>query len=56
MTLTPDGKRILVSRGSFRPREGESGELTILDRASGRVRGRIRLEEGATSNVVFRYE
>lgn len=57
VTLTPDQRLVLVSRGIFRPKWGDSrGDILILDRASGRMRGRISLPDGATSNVVFRYE
>lgn len=56
VTLTPDGKQILLSRGSFMPKEGYSGEFLFMDRLTGKLKKRIRLEDGATSNVVFRYE
>lgn len=55
VTLTPDGGQLLLSRGSFRPREGEFGELLYLDRITGRVVKRQPLIDGATSNVVFRF-
>jgi len=57
VTLTPDGKHILLSRSTGRPSEpGGSGELIVYDRGSRKPVDRIRLEGGATSNVVFRYE
>lgn len=49
ITLTPDGKRLLIGRGGYR----DPGELTIVDVKSKKVVARIMLEGGATSNVVF---
>lgn len=51
-TLTPDKKKLLISRGGYR----HPGELTIVDVKSKKVLKRIMLEGGATSNVVFGYE
>ncbi len=52
ITVTPDGKRLLIGRGGYR----HPGELTIVDIESKKVIKRIMLEGGATSNVVFGYE
>ncbi len=52
ITLTPDGKSLLIGRGGYR----DPGELTILDVGSKKVIKRIILEGGAASNVVFGYE
>jgi hypothetical protein len=52
ITLTPDGRRLLIGRGGYR----HPGELTIVDMRSKRVIKRVMLEGGATSNVVFGYE
>ncbi|MEW6375081.1 MAG: hypothetical protein AB1502_04730 [Thermodesulfobacteriota bacterium] len=49
ITLTPDGKKVLIGRGGYR----HPGELTIVDVKSKKVIARIMLEGGATSNVVF---
>lgn len=52
LTLTPDGKRLFIGRGGYR----DPGELTIMDVKSKKVIGRVMLDGGAESNVVFGYE
>ena len=57
VSLTPDRRLVVLSRSTGRPAEpGGSGELIIHDRLSGKMQDRISLKDGATSNVVFRYE
>lgn len=52
ITLTPDGKKLLIGRGGYR----DPGELTIIDVQTKKIITRIMLDGGATSNVVFGYE
>lgn len=56
VSMSPDGKYIAIARGDYIPRHEMAGELTILDGFSGKLVRRVLLEDGATSNVVFRYE
>lgn len=53
VTLTPDGRKLLVGSGAYR----HPGELVIVDVKSKKVIKRIMLKGGATtSNIVFGYE
>jgi len=53
VTLTPDGKKLLVGGGAYR----HPGELTIIDVKSKKMIKAISFEGGAaTSNIVFGYE